>query len=267
MPLTKFDELPDSRQLTEFPPSVQVAYMAVGLDDAVQVETEAFARLPLAIASVYGVLYRQPLQVQRLGYNVHEVYAEWAQRKWSALDWTIRGRTTGGTQKILGSLSTVATSADAPDFQGLIGVNADGTVEGTEVGVPALQITIDVSYPLGFVNTAMAKLWSYNTYKVNNSAVLGWAAGEVLYEGSEFEDGSNTAARVSHNVSVSQNLAEFTAAGLNITAKQGWDFLWFLTEDAEHAGPPIAPVKRAVHWYVERIYQRANLAQILGLPP
>lgn len=260
-----FDEVTDARELHEFPPSVTTRYRMVGLDDALATEVQALSLLASAITSPYGILFRQPIHVFRLGYRVHEVQVEWAQRKWAPLDISIRGRTTGGTQKIIGSLSTVSMSNNAPNFQGLIGVNSDGTVEGAEIIVPTLQLALDVQYPLGFLNWDMMKVWSYNTGTVNAGAMLGWQAGEVLYEGSEFEDGTNIPTRVTHNVSISPNLFNFTACGLTIAEKQGWDFLWFRTVDETHTvGGTTFPVKRATHYYVERNYRRINLAAILG---
>jgi hypothetical protein len=265
MALRTFGEVPNARVHVEFPPAVQTRYRAVGLDDALAVEVQSLGLLAAQIVSPYGILFRQPIQVERIGYNVHEVLVEWAQRKWSPLDFTIRGRTTGGTQKIIGSLATVEMSENAPNFNKLIGVNADGTVEGTEVVVPVLQLAIDVQYPIGFLNSAMIKIWSNNTGKVNNSAFLDWAAGEVLYEGSEFEDGTNVAARVTHNVSISPNISNVTIAGLTIEQKKGWEFLWFRTvETTDTAGGVVYPVKQATHYYVEQIYQTVNVRAILG---
>lgn len=267
MALRKFDEVPNARVLTEFPPSVQTRYLAVGLDDALATEAAALSLLAPQIVSPYGILFRQPIQIFRQGYNLHEVHVEWAQRKWGPLDISIRGRTTGGTQKILGSLDTVAQSENAPDFQQLIGVNADGTVEGTEIIVPVLQLAIDVQYPLGFVNQAMMKIWSYNTGRVNSAALLGWKAGEVLYEGSEFEDGSNIPMRVTHNVSISPNVTNATICGLSGINKKGWEFLWFrVKEDTSTAGGTTFPIKKATHFYVEKIYQTIDLRAVLGFP-
>lgn len=268
MPLTKFDEVPDARENLEHPPAITTRYLAVGLDQATGVEMAVLGGGLLAaqiVHALHGILYRQPIRVVRIGYNVHEVHVEWAQRKWAPLERTWRGRTTGGTQKIIGSLATVASSENAPDFNKLIGVNADGTVEGTEVIVPALQLSIDTVYPLGFVDLFRMKLWSYNTGKTNAAPFEGWQIGEVLYEGTEFEDGTNSPTRVTHNVSISPNLTNVTIAGLTGINKKGWEFLWFrVVEETNVAGGITYPVKRATHYYVEQIYQTVDLATIFG---
>lgn len=262
MAIEKFDELTDASQSTQYPPAARTTFLAVGEDDENLVEQYALANTLLAIATPFGILYRQPLNFQRLGYKTYHVFVEWSKSKWGPFQFSIRGRTTGGTQKIVASLATIATSANAPDFQGLIGVNqVDGTVEGADVIVPVLQVAVDVTYPAGFVNSARMASWSVNTPSVNSVAWQGWAAGEALYEGTEFEDGTDIEARVTHNFSISKNLTNFQSAGLTVTAKNGWDLLWFLTEKDDDAG---VPIQKAVHWYVERIYPRTSFQTLFG---
>lgn len=271
MPLRKFAPVPDAYVISEGDQSNAYArdvYMAVGEDDETRVELFAAQTVPQAIATSVGTLYRQPMSVRRIGFEVYEVDVEWGQKKWGALEWSIRGRTTGGTQKVLGSLSTVSSSSNAPNFNGLIGVNADGTIEGTEVIVPTTQLAIDVVYPRGSISNLEIAVWTTATSSVNLSPVLGWPAGEVLYEGAEFEHGSDIPRRVTHNISISPNLSNFTAAGLTIAEKQGWDFLWFrVVEETAIAGGTTYAVKRATHYYVERLYRRLDLASLLRLPP
>lgn len=261
MPLLKFDRLPDTEEWLEYPPEFRERYVITGLNDLTSVNSTAMGLLALAIASPAGILYRQPLVIERIGHNVYHVAVTYSQKKFSTLEWTIRGRTTGGTQKIRGSLETIETSVGAPDFQQLIGVNADGTVEGTEVIVPILEFSIDIVYPLGHVNQSMMNAWANLTGTTNAGVWLGRQRGEVLFLGSEFEDGTTTPAAVTHNVAIQPNLTNGTIAGLAGINKRGWEFLWFQVEDAVDGG---VPVKRAVHWYVEKIYQESNFAAILG---
>ena len=262
MAIVKFDEVPGTQQSDEYPPSVRSTWLSSGEDNENLVEQYAVANLALAVASPFGVLYRQPLAFQQIGYKHYHVFVEYSRRKWGPFQFSFRGRTTGGTQKIIASLETVATSANAPDFQGLIGVNqVDGRVEGTDVLIPETQVSCDVTYPQGYVNSARIAQWTNYTGHVNNAGWQGWKTGEVRYDGTEFEEGADIETRVTHNFSISLNLTNFESAGLTITAKQGWDVLWFLTEKADDAG---VPIQKAVHWYVERVYHRFSFAALFG---
>lgn len=241
-------------------------YQIVGTDDVniarLWLENDTF---PLQFIDG-TVLYRQPVILRRLGHKLYESDVLWTPKNPLPYNLTIRGRTTGGTQRILGSLQTVATSSNAPDFQGLIGFNpSDESVEGTEITVPVLELSIDITYPTGVVNAAFANLLTELTGRVNSTSWLGWAAGEVLYQGADFSDGVNNPVEVSHNIAVQRNITGATIAGLTGITKDGWDLLWFLTEDKTVvAGGADVPVKQAVHWYVERVYPRANFPAALG---
>ena len=86
----------------------------------------------------------------------------YGRRNWALLEVYIRGSTTGGgTVRLKQSLQTISTSAGAPNFGGLIGVNqTEDTVEGVEEEVPTLDYSIDVTYPVGFLTNAMLASWS-----------------------------------------------------------------------------------------------------------
>lgn len=264
MPVIKFDPLPDASESTQYPPSARITYLCYGEDEEAIVEAYAFSNIALAIPTPWGIIYRQPIRVRRIGFKVYHVDAEWSRQKWGPFQFSIRGRTGGGTQHISSSLSTVATSENAPDFQGQIGVtqeNGDFRVEGTDIPISQTDLAVDVTYPAGFVNHDRIAMWTRNTPRVNNGNWQKWSTGEVLYLGTEFEDGSDIEARVTHNISISLNLTNFQVGGLTITEKQGWDLLWLLTEKDEDDG---APVTRAVHWYVERIFYRTSLTALFG---
>lgn len=262
MPISKFDLLPGTEVKTEFPPAISGTYLCVGEEDSVAVEAYAKAVLPNSRTSPYGILWRQPLATRHTGYQVYEIEVSYGPKPWGPFEWTVRGRSTGGeTQKILGSFQTVATSAGAPDFQGLIGYNShDQTVEGTEVPLPSSELSIDVKAPAGYINLAYQDALAQLKGRVNSTTFLIWPPGEVRCEGTEYS-ATNADSEFTLNISIQKNLTDFVAAGLTIPEKQGWDFLWFLTEKAVVAG---VPVERAVHWYIERTLLRADFKTILG---
>jgi hypothetical protein len=265
VPLRKFDEDLDSRELVEFPPRISARWICTGLDNSNEVQVVALGFLAQMQPSPFGILYRQPLIINRLGYQVHEVLVEWAQQKWSPFDFTIRGRTTGGMQKILGSFATVAKSANAPDFGGLIGVQDDGTIEGAEVPIGVQEFAVEVTYPLGYLSHAMMAAWSDNVGCTNLNPWRGWSARQLLYMGSDYEDGTNIPTRVAHNLIRGRHLKQVTVCGLGPFDKAAHDHLWFRTVEQTHTvGGSTFKVKRATHYYVERVTVAVDFTIIFG---
>lgn len=266
MALSKFEPLPATEEFINFPPAYRQTYLMVGVDEFNTVNALAAALLPQTKLSTAGILYLQPLVVNRRAYQVYEVETYYGPRPFSEFEITLSGRSTGGeTIKILGSLETVSTSANAPDFQGLIGYNpTDQSVEGVDIPVPSLEITITMKVPAGFLRLEKIDQLAELKGKVNSSPWMIWQIGEVRFDGAEFSEITSTAtaeAEISYIVSIQKTLKNFESAGLTITEKQGWDYLWLLTEDDVNGG---LPIKRATHYYVERTMPRADFAAILG---
>src|SRR6056297_3666917 len=94
--------------------------------------------------------------------------------------------TTGGTQHITQSLSTISRTAPAgktaPDFKGAIGVTHDA-VEGVDITVPVYAFS-ETHYLAVATVTAAYKLQIFQlTGTVNDAAFKGLAAGECLFLG------------------------------------------------------------------------------------
>lgn len=277
MPINKFALKPNSEERTEFPPFYSGTYIATGEDSSEAVELYAKSFLVPQLSSPHGQLWRQPIVTRRLGWQVFEVDASYGPKPWGPFEYTIRGRVGGETQKIKGSLQTIAHSTDAPIFSetvdgskgGLIGVNADGTVEGTDILLSASELSIDVKAPAGYVNLAVQDSISGLVSSVNSTDFLVWKAGEVRYDSTEYS-ATNADSEFTVNVSIQKNLprppaTSFTSAGLTITAKQGWDLLWFLfeEEDADFGGHTVK-IQKAKHWYIERTMPRYDFKSVLG---
>lgn len=255
-----------------FEPIYRTIYVATGDDFLSNVSTYAHANIVTAVTIPgFGILFRQPLQIRRVGFKVYEIDAMYGRRNWGELEVTIRGSTTGGgTVRLKQSLDTILTSEDAPDFGGLIGVDTTAdTIEGVEEELPALDYSLDITYPVGFLTNAMMATWADLKNKVNSVTFSGWGAGCVLYRGADFEGvplGANLAPlSVSHQFSVSPKLSNVTISGFSGITKDGWDTLWWLTEDQEvMAGGATVTVKKPIHWYVERTKLRTIFQSVLG---
>jgi hypothetical protein len=207
------------------------------------------------------LLYRQPLTVTRVGFQLYEAEVEWNLRSMTEFDITERGHSTGGTQHIIGSFFTAGHSPDAPDSHSLVGYSVDtNEVTGCEIIVPQVELEIEVSYPQGIVTDDYLSGCENLTGYVNNQKWRRWNAGQVLYKGAEFSRGVSECTRVVHYLGIEKNLTDVTICRLPHITKEGWDFLWFRCEDAPDKG---FPVKVARHWYVDRVYPRADFKSVL----
>lgn len=143
-------------------------WQILGFDDA-QSALDELSNTPLTLPPTLDLtlsdgshvkLYRQPLTVRRIGHGLYESDVLWNGRNLNAFEVTVRGRTTGGTQKILGSFFTAyrgsSDKKQPPDFKGLISYNQKTQeVEGCEIIVPVMELEIEATYPVGYAT------WNY----------------------------------------------------------------------------------------------------------
>jgi hypothetical protein len=175
----------------------------------------------------------------------------------SELDSVIGFDTTGGTQHITQSYSTVKYPSSAPDLQHAI--NYDGQrVNGVDITIPALTFTEQYYKSSSEVTHAYRKTLAGLTGKVNNGTFRTYAAGEVLFKGSAgsqvMVDGTRKW-QITYTFAVSPNLSNFYVGSILVAEKIGWDYLWVMYADFIDGSTLI---KRPVNVYVERICDYAN---------
>lgn len=172
--------------------------------------------------------------------------------------------TKGGKAKITQSRGTTAyakSGETAPDFKGAIGVTKD-SVEGVEITVPALQFSKTRRFPPGWLTSDRVKALSRLTGSTNQTTFLGFAPGELIFEGCE-----GTQKDVDEPVDVkfdfigSQNVTGQTYGDITGVNKLGWQYLWFLYQESEDATAK-AVVKRPIACYVETVLPAADFSGI-----
>lgn len=261
-------ERPTSRHTTDNPPTFEFIHRASGTsppNDGVQVHLFAIGATPAVVALASGaIVYRQDIDVKSEGYDVWTVTTPYAEKgsKPPQGQWTFNFDTTGGSFHIKASKSTVNKypAGTAPDCKQLIGVNGDD-VEGADIIIPALKLNVTYSHPLGVVTIALAKNLGRLTGKVNSTTFLTFDAGEVLYLGSTGSDGTNSPAEVGYQFACSENLQNQIVGAITGITKNGWDLAWIKWKDDVDND---LPVKVPEFVYIERVYERVNLAMALG---
>jgi len=174
--------------------------------------------------------------------------------------------TSGGTQHITQSLSTVGTYASpavpaAPDFGGAIGVTQDN-VEGVDITVPVYTFSETHYLPAGTVTNAYKGTLFNLTGKVNSGGFKGLAAGECLFLGAsgsrrESEDDWE----ITFRFAGSPNRTGLTVGDIAGISKKGWEYLWVRYQDTEDDNAKML-IKKPVAAYVEQVYDEGSFAAL-----
>lgn len=262
----QFEEMPNSRSIGGSPPTETRRYYCHGTSDQAEAYALAMLYTPPAIANPLGTLYRQDIQMDAQASNYYTFSIPYGPRQtFEAGSYSLSFDTTGGTVHITNSKETrdsygAGGNPFVPDYKGAIGVDGDN-VNGTEIVIPALKITVNFRHPAAVITLAKMKQLATITGTVNSGPFLTFAAGEVLFLGAQGEEGTETETSVSYQFACSQNATGLTFGDVASVAKRGWDALWIKYKDDVDTG---YSVKRPEFVYVERVYEEINLAAALG---
>lgn len=172
--------------------------------------------------------------------------------------------TTGGTQRVTQSLSTIASyPTGAPNLKGAI--NYDGQrVNGVDIGIGAHDFTLQKYMSVSSVTDAYRRTLASMTYTVNSAKFKGFNAGEVLFKGAVANQVYVNGVKkfqINFIFSSSLNKENFYVGDILVTQKLGWDYLWVIYSDAVNSG---RVVKVPSYVYVERLYNFSDFTA-LGL--
>lgn len=168
----------------------------------------------------------------------------------------------------------------APDMGGLIGVGSDGTVEGVDLQIPVTTVVCTKKFKAAVLpptySDACDRLRRHVNIApiilVNNGQVRTYLPGEARLEGAEIVDVADDEVEVSLTLAIERNTTQqvqlYPDGDTVVTAtvrKQGWDYVWFKPATAvrQDAAGRSMTVKVPQYAYVERVYFRANLLEVL----
>jgi hypothetical protein len=235
--------------------------VAAGEFDAAVVNAYAYAATPAVVAVLEGILYRQDIRTDPAGFGVYHISVPYGPRKYETGSFRFSFDTTGGTIHIKASKQTVAKyPPTAPDHKQLIGVHGD-EVDGADVVIPALKISVHFKHPMAVVTIPFAKQLARYTGKSNSDFFLTCNPGEVLFLGATGSDGTDCEAEVNYQFAFSENLQNQVIGAISGINKDGWDVAWIAYKDAVDGNKP---VKQPEFIYVERVYDRIPMALALG---
>ena len=150
------------------------------------------------------------------------------------------------------------------DFDGVIGVDGEGNVNGCEVSFPITSFTETVSVKEKRLTTKVKRKLMLSVGKVNDDSFRGFKAGEVRFDGVSAQRSAGSMWKVTYKFSVSETREDFEAGGIMIDKKEGWDYLWFSYVDSEikDGDKTVAIARKPVAAHVERVYERMDFADL-----
>lgn len=264
--MVAFTEKPNSRQTSTTPPRITYRYTCSDTIDEEWVRALTLSATPLVTAAAGAILYRQDVQIEPQGWKLWDVTVPYGPRDESPQvgQYTLSFDTTGGTIHITSSKETVAhypfPDGIVADYKQLIGVN-DGQVEGADVVIPALKVSVNYRHPIGLISLAQIKNFARYTGCVNSDSFLTFSPGEVLFLGATGSEGTNSETDVTYQFAMSQNVSGLTIGDIAGIVKKGHDLAWIKYKKAVDDK---RPVRQPDIVYIERVYNRAALGMALG---
>lgn len=165
-------------------------------------------------------------------------------------------------QHVTRSLETIESKgkggAAAPDFKRLIGVTADGKVEGVDIGAPVATINRRVTIP--YLSAGYFKNLIYLIGKTNAEPYWLFNYEEALLAGVSGQDKGGGGFEMNIEFKYSQTKTNIVVrpddppgSGITIDEKKGWHYLW-VAYKPEKDSTANAIVERPIAAYVERVY-------------
>jgi len=250
-------------------PSATLKFIVSGTTSDVDAEDALLATAP----EIYTELYRQswsvdPLVIDTTGINqsLWEGTVRYGLLEQNETgDSVFNFDTTGGTQHITQSLSTInsyAASGTPPDYKGAIGAT-EKSVEGVDIVLPKFGFSETHFLAVELVTPAYRDTLFRMTGKINNLPFRWFAPGECLFMGAVGAKRGYEDWEVSFKFAASPNQIGIQVGDIADIEKLGWDYMWVSYEDTEDSAAKRL-VKRPVSVHIERVYEFADFT-LLGI--
>ena len=253
--------------------SVGRVYKVTGSD----VEADLLSHVRANTPTTIDTFKRGEIELEQLAPSLYEATVRWASDSGGSLtvrpetgSFFLSGDTTGEEVTLTQSLEHVGTwgsggSVSTP-YMGAINVNADGEPEGVSVKTGTLNF-VETGYVAASTATvAYFRNLALKTGSVNSDTFRGFAAGEVLYLGSQFQyRADKDDYELTSRFAIAPNRTSVSVGGvITVPSKQGWDYLWVsYVLEPDTTGQYVKTVPNLAH--VERVYPRVAFST-LGLP-
>lgn len=261
----RFNERPQHYSSSVNPAQVTRRYFASGQDRSYTLAYAVSVTPTTIVDPVVGTLYRQDIQLNETSpytFDVTVPYGPKGEIAASQGQWRFSFDTSGGTVHVKTSKESIARfPADAtnPNKQ-LIGWHGS-EVDGVDVIIPALKISVSYKHPQAVITLPRVKYLASITGTVNSATFLGFAAGEVLFLGCGGSEGTDSETEVTYQFACSGNATGLTIGTISGIAKKGHEVAWIKYKASTQAGWPLVEPETI---YIERVYDLTDLATALG---
>ncbi|MDR1611881.1 MAG: hypothetical protein LBT97_03750 [Planctomycetota bacterium] len=243
--------------------TLELAFNVFGTDDEAQAKQAVLAASPETYGSSRDQPYlrRQGVQLEPEGPQLWNATVRY-DSNWDAPVWaedSFEFDTTGGTQHITQSLSTVTSYGRAPNCYGAIGVS-QSAVEGVDIVVPVFNFS--ETHHFSSISWSYRHVIAGLTGKVNYYSFRGFDRGEVLFlgaSGSRRDSYSSTPWEVTFRFAAQQNRTNIQVGNITGIRKWGWEYMWVRYEPADDYNTKTR-IKRPVGVYIEKVYELASFA-------
>jgi len=238
-------------------PRAEIRYVVLGATDEDAVRVLANAGIPI----VYQELPRRSLTIaERINattWTVSAIFERTTGSSTAPADGPVLVfDTTGGTQHITQSLSTVGRYGPGASTRlgGAIGVDGE-RVAGVDITIPVYQFSETHVRNPGQVTSSYRRTLMELTGTVNEGGFRDWLSGECLFLGASGQRRGSEQWDLTYRFAVQPNRSGLTVGSLGGITKAGWDYLW--VQYAPTLDDDVGVIIRSpVAAYVEQVYPR-----------
>lgn len=182
---------------------------------------------------------------------------------------------TGGTTHIKSAIAHVASyglpGKPIPDFNGLIGVDDEGNINGVDIDAPRAEFTETHFFTDNQITQEYKNLLMDMSPSVNSDEFRGREPGEVKFLGALGNKRDNDLWEIQYRFAVSPNRRAFLVGDILVAGEddpvKGWDYLWFrsMPHEQEKDGKKFI-IMKVTDVHVEQVYNYRPMSA-LGLDP
>lgn len=241
----------------------ELGYTVIDTDDP----DEAYALLAAEAPSVYRSLPLSSTQLTGQGGGAWAFTVRYGRRpKGDTI--RMRGTTKGGTAHRTHSFTTVnkywrtgTPDSQKPDFKNAINVE-NGEAKGVEYPVPIFPFSIDAKIdpadlPSNYLVILLLLTGTKNDViftATQRGQTVTFAVGELMFKGADWDLSNDDEASFVYDFEASPNATGLVVGDITGIVKEGWDYLWAMTDPTPTNGAMV-PLVRGV--FVESIIPTA----------
>jgi hypothetical protein len=156
-----------------------------------------------------------------------------------------------------------ATTNDQKNFQGTIGVNEDGTIDGCDIVIPALTWQMTYTFNDSDITTSFITTLMNTVGKVNTDTFHSFAAGTLLLTSVSGQQRDDKMWDLLYKFACSENETNLSVGNITGIQKKGWEYMWVYYETdkvGSYAG--VSKVTRQNVYFVHKVPKQVMIEKV-----